>query len=83
MGDYYHGRRGHLTLHFGRDVSEDKSGAGIEWDCGVREIWPEMMGGYAYNSLVMLDGRTLGVLFETEYGGHIYLRKVDVGEVLE
>ena len=71
-----------LTLHFGRDVSEDPNGPGIEWDGEKILIWPEMMGGYAYNSLVMLDDHTLGILFETEYGGHIYLRKVDLSRFL-
>ena len=75
-------RRSHLVLHFGRDTTaSNPGGKGVEWDCGERDIFPEASGGMSYNSLVMLDGRTLGVVFEAH--GHIYLRKVDVKALLK
>lgn len=75
-------RRSHLVLHFGRDTtSSNPGGNGVEWDCGEWDIYPEASGGLSYNSLVMIDDRTLGVVFEAH--GHIYLRKVDVKALLE
>ena len=74
--------RSHLTLHFGRDTTlETPDGDGVVWDCGKWDIYPEETGGMSYNSLVMLDDSTLGVLFESR--GHIYFRKVDVSEMLK
>ena len=77
-------KRSKLTLHFGRDTTGvDGATKGVAWDCGKVVLYPESMGGFAYSSLFMLDDHTLGVLFETQFGGHIYLRKVDVREILE
>lgn len=74
--------RSHLTLHYGRDTTlEAPDGNGVAWDCGSWDIYPEATGGMSYNSLVMLDDSTLGVLFESH--GHIYFRKVDVSEILK
>ena len=73
-------RRQDLTLHFGRDTTDDPDGNGIEWDCGTTNIYPGTTGNMSYNSLVMLDDKTLGVLFESK--GHIELLTVDVSDIL-
>ena len=72
-------RRGGLKVFFGRDTSSETDEPGIKWDCGEIEIRREHTDGCSYNSMVMFDDWTLGVLFESY--GHIYLRKVDLRKV--
>ena len=75
------GSRSDLTLHFGRDTSLDNGATkGVEWDCGKVNIYPYATGNMSYNSLVMLDATTLGVMFESF--GHIYMKRVDVSVIL-
>lgn len=65
-----------LTLAFGVDTGEK-----IEWNWDI-ENFPEIMihegstMGKSYNSLVMLDENTLGILYESCY--HIYFVRVDI-----
>ena len=74
--------RSDVTLHFGRDTSNDDGATrGVEWDIGTQVVYPGATGGMSYNSLVMLDSTTLGILIEIK--GHIYLIKEDVSDVLE
>jgi hypothetical protein len=74
--------RSNITLYFGRDTTvADPTGLGVEWDCGSTNIYPYATGNMGYNSLVMLDNTTLGVLLETN--GHISFITTDVSDVLE
>lgn len=66
--------RANITVYFGRDVCEAPKG--ISWDLGSVNIYPEPTGGYSYNSLIMVDDRTLGILFESH--GHIYWRTLEL-----
>lgn len=68
--------RSDITVHFGRDVCE--AARGIEWDEGKVNIYPQSTGGYSYNSLIMVDDKTLGILFESF--GHIYWRTLEITE---
>ena len=80
-GDYGAGkRRGGIKLFIGRDTSSEPNAPGITWDCGEIDIRPEHTSACAYNSMVMLDDWTIGILFEAF--GHIYFRKVDLCGVL-
>ena len=79
-GNYPAERRGGLKLFFGRDTSSEDGEPGITWDCGEIEIRHEHTSACSYNSMVMLDDWTLGVVFESH--GHIYLRKVDLRTIL-
>lgn len=75
-GNYPQQRRGGLKLFFGRDTSSVPGQQGITWDCGELEIRHEHTSACSYNSMAMLDDKTLAVLFESD--GHIYLRKVNL-----
>ena len=74
--------RSNITLHFGTDNSSDKDSLGIIWDSSLKSVIHEgsVGGAYAYNSLIMVDEHTLGVLLETF--GHITFCAEDVSEVL-
>lgn len=71
--------RADITLHFGRDNSAGE-GPGIIFDCGKENIFPETTCGYSYNSLIMTDEHTIGILFESK--GRIYWRTLDVSSIL-
>ncbi|MBQ2625375.1 MAG: CotH kinase family protein [Kiritimatiellae bacterium] len=76
------GDRSNITLHFGTDNSADKMGLGIMWGRSYdRVIQGSTSGLFAYNSLVMVDGDTLGTLLEV--GGHLTFRTEDIGAILE
>ncbi len=76
-------------------IGTDTGSGGITWDAEPYEtVWAGATGTadddgngahgnlvYGYNSLVMLNPTTLGVLFEAH--GHIYFTKVDVSSVLQ
>ena len=73
--------RSDITLHFGRDTTAvTPNGVGVEWDLGTRVVYEGSTGGMGYNSLAMLDDRTLGILLEAD--GHIYMLAEDVGDIL-
>ena len=74
--------RENVTLYFGRDTTAAKpNGAGIAWDLGSKIVYPGSTGGKGYNSLVMLDETTLGILIEAQ--NHIYLLTEDVSDIFE
>ena len=73
--------RNDVTLHFGIDTTvDDRFGDGIDWRLGKRIIYPGSTGGMGYNSLVMIDDNTLGILIEAD--GHIYFITEDIGDIL-
>lgn len=69
-----------LTLTFGVDTGEK-----IDWNWDTKNF-PEIMihegstNGKSYNSLVMLDKNTLGILYESCY--HIYFVRVNLKQYL-
>ena len=78
------GDRSNITLHYGFDSSNDKNTMGITWRRNEDEIIAKNDGGWktaSYNSLVMLDEYTLGILLEV--GGSITFKTTDVSEILE
>ena len=83
--------RSAIKAYIGIDATA--SGGSVTWDTEHPiDIWPGATGTakdgetghgdlvYGYNSLVMLDETTLGVLSEAH--GHIYFTKVDVSSAL-
>lgn len=80
--------RSKLTLSFGKDMTADASTAaeGVRWnfdDINFPDImiFEEPTDGKGYNSLVMLDENTLGVVYEAK--NHIYVDRIDVTEYLK
>lgn len=80
--------RSKLTLSFGKDMTGDPSTAaeGVRWNFD-NEHYPDLMiyepttWGKGYNSLVMLDDHTLGVLYEAR--NHIYFDLIDISDYLK
>ena len=73
--------RENITLHFGIDTTAaDSSGNGIAWSLGKRIVYPGSTGGMGYNSLVMLDDHTIGIILESS--GHIYFITEDISDIL-
>ena len=76
-------------------IGTDTGSGGVDWDEeNPIMVWAGATGTadddgngahgnlvYGYNSLVMLDSTTLGVLFEAH--GHIYFTKIDVSSALK
>ena len=83
--------RSDIKAYFGTD----NGSGGVNWDTtNTIDVWAGATGTadddgtgahgnlvYGYNSLVMLDSTTLGVLFEAH--GHIYFTKIDVSDKLK
>ncbi len=75
------GVRARLSLVFGRDTTADGDAAGIAWDFeNPVVLYAEDTGTKGYNSLCLVDAKTLGVLYEAR--NKIYFIRIDVSDVL-
>ena len=76
--------RANLTLYFGRDITAENPEAGQEgvaWDLGSLALHQGDTGGMGYNSLCLVDAKTLGVLYEAN--GQILFERVDLTPYLK
>ena len=76
--------RANLTLFFGRDITAENPEAGQEgvaWDLGSLILHQGDTGGMGYNSLCLVDAKTLGVLYEAN--GQILFERVDLTPYLK
>lgn len=72
--------RNKLYLYFGVD-NHEKAAEPIVWD---KENYIPLVegatGSKGYNSMIMIDNRTLGILYEAN--SHIFFRRIDIGAYL-
>lgn len=76
--------RARLTLIFGRDLTQKNTAAdseGIAWDCGQLELHREATFAQGYNTLCLIDEKTLGVCYESY--GIIWFERIDISNYLK
>ena len=76
--------RAKLTLIFGRDLTGENTTAdseGIAWDCGQLELHREATFAQGYNTLCLIDEKTLGVCYESY--GIIWFERIDISDYLK